>query len=73
MGSVTSIHRQPRGRGIVVLRLLLAASKSRAMVPELLELGLQALFTPATAALLAANVLVYFRPGPLDGILPVEL
>jgi len=68
MGSVTSIHRPPRG-----IALPAAASKPRAMMTELLQLVLQALFAPATAALLAANVLVYFRPGPLDGILPVEL
>ncbi|KAJ1274483.1 hypothetical protein BS78_05G065200 [Paspalum vaginatum] len=67
MGSVTSIHRRPP-RVIVPP----AASKPKAMVPELLELGLQALFAPATTALLAANVLVFFRPGPLDGILPTE-
>ncbi|WVZ54288.1 hypothetical protein U9M48_005110 [Paspalum notatum var. saurae] len=67
MGSVTSIHRPPRG-----IALPAAASKPRAMMTELLQLVLQALFAPATAALLAANVLVYFRPGPLDGILPSE-
>ncbi|WVZ54294.1 hypothetical protein U9M48_005116 [Paspalum notatum var. saurae] len=65
MGSAMSIHMPARD-----MVLAASTSKAMAMLPGLLELWLEAQFAPATAALLAANKLVFFRPGPLDGILP---